>query len=299
MRKYFTIVLMIMVASQASLMAQTDSKKEQAKSDAKPEIEFKTDREKYSYAIGLRYAQFLKTMGLEINLDLLRRGIEDSLAGKEPVISRAEQQSLLQAFQKKRQAKAREEMEKKEKEKLGDNVWKTKLTKPEMMTFDKNKDYFWLLDTNKGLIKIKLWPDIAPMHVTSTIYLTKKTFYDGLTFHRIIEGFMAQGGCPYGNGGGTPGYQYDGEYDPNVKHDRPYLLSMANTGRPTTDGSQFFLTFSPQPGLDGKHTIFGEIVEGFDVMTKLEAAAGPKSSGVPTKEKIIINKATIEEAAKK
>jgi cyclophilin family peptidyl-prolyl cis-trans isomerase len=158
------------------------------------------------------------------------------------------------------------------------------------MTFDSNKDYFWVLQTNKGTLKIRLMPDVAPMHVTSTIFLTEKGFYDNLMFHRVIPGFMAQGGCPLGTGRGGPGYKYDGEFDPNVKHDRPYLLSMANAG-PGTDGSQFFLTFKATPWLDGKHTIFGEVVDGKDVMKKLEAAG--TRSGKP-KEKLIITKATIE-----
>ena len=173
------------------------------------------------------------------------------------------------------------------------NAWKSNLEKPEMMTFDSANEYFWILDTNKGRIKIKLMPEIAPMHVTSTIFLTQKGFYDQLSFHRVITGFMAQGGCPLGTGTGGPGYNYNGECDPNVKHDRPYLLSMANAG-PGTDGSQFFLTFAATPWLDGKHTVFGEIVEGQDVMTKLEAAG---SQSGQTSEKLMINKATIEEAA--
>jgi peptidyl-prolyl cis-trans isomerase B (cyclophilin B) len=102
---------------------------------------------------------------------------------------------------------------------------------------------------------------------------------------------MAQGGDPLGNGIGGPGYQYDGEFSDYVKHDKPYLLSMANAG-PGTDGSQFFITFVPTPNLDGKHTIFGNVVEGTDVVMKLEAAGSP--DGKP-KEPLIINRARIEE----
>lgn len=134
-------------------------------------------------------------------------------------------------------------------------------------------------------------PDIAPMHVTSTIFLTRKGFYDGLSFHRVIPGFMAQGGCPLGTGSGGPGYQYEGEFSDDVKHDKPYMLSMANAG-PGTDGSQFFITFKATPSLNGKHTIFGRVVEGKNVVKKLEAAGS--SSGKP-KEPLIIKKATIEE----
>jgi len=178
-----------------------------------------------------------------------------------------------------------------------DKDWKLKLTKPEMMTFDANKDYYWIMNTNKGTIKIKLLPDVAPMHATSTIFLTNKGFYNGLTFHRVIGGFMAQGGCPVGDGCNGPGYKYAGEFSNSVKHDRPYLLSMANAG-PGTDGSQFFITFVPTPHLDGKHTIFGEVTEGQDVVKQIEAAAGPAGSGVPPKEKLVIEEATIMEEAK-
>jgi cyclophilin family peptidyl-prolyl cis-trans isomerase len=129
------------------------------------------------------------------------------------------------------------------------------------------------------------------MHVTSTIFLTKKGFYDGLTFHRVIPGFMAQGGCPFGTGTGGPGYQYDGEFNRRDTHDRPYYLSMANSG-PGTDGSQFFITFKAAKHLDGKHTIFGRVVEGQEVVKELEKA-GSKSG--KTSEPLIINKARIEE----
>lgn len=170
-----------------------------------------------------------------------------------------------------------------------DKSWRTKLEPPAMMKFDAATEYDWILKTNKGTITIKLMPDVAPMHVTSTIYLTEMGFYDGLIFHRVIPGFMAQGGCPYGTGTGGPGYNYAGEFSPRVHHDRPYLLSMANAG-PGTDGSQFFLTFAPTPHLDGKHTIFGEVTEGQEVMKKLQAAGS--RSGTP-REKLVIKKASI------
>lgn len=141
--------------------------------------------------------------------------------------------------------------------------WKTKLQRPDMMEFSADKSYLWDLETNKGKLSIKLKPEVAPMHVSSTIYLTQLGFYDGLTFHRVIPGFMAQGGDPLGNGQGNPGYKYEGEFSDTVSHDKPGILSMANAG-PGTDGSQFFITFKPTPFLDGKHTIFGEVVEGLD-----------------------------------
>lgn len=167
--------------------------------------------------------------------------------------------------------------------------WRTKLNAPPKAEFDAGSSYFWDLETNVGKISVKLLPETAPMHVSSTIYLTQLGFYDGLKFHRVIFQFMAQGGCPLGSGTGGPGYQYAGEYDPNVKHDRPGLLSMANAG-PGTDGSQFFLTFVPTPWLDGKHTIFGEVVEGMDVVKQLEA--GGSESGQTTTP-LQIDKATI------
>ncbi len=254
-------------------------------------IELKTEQDKVSYVIGHQIGSNLNRQGIEPNFDILIQAIKDAFNETEARFTQDEEKEIIQAFQEAQQAKKAA----KQAEALGENAWKTKLEKPEMMTFDKDTDYFWILETNKGTIKIKLMPDVAPMHVTSTIYLTKKGFYDSLSFHRVITGFMAQGGDPLGTGSGGPGYQYDSEIDPNVKHDRPYLLSMANTGQPCTDGSQFFLTFKPTPWLDGKHTIFGEVVEGQDVVKKLEAAGS--RSGKPTEE-LGITKATIEEKAK-
>jgi peptidyl-prolyl cis-trans isomerase B (cyclophilin B) len=148
--------------------------------------------------------------------------------------------------------------------------WRTRLPAPALVPFDAKSEYFWHLETSKGPIVVKLFPDTAPMHVTNGIYLARLGFFDGLKFHRIIKGFMAQGGCPLGNGGGGPGYTIDGEFFGTRKHDKPGILSMANTGMPKTDGSQFFLTFVPTPHLDGKHTIWGEVVDGMDALKGLE-----------------------------
>jgi len=167
--------------------------------------------------------------------------------------------------------------------------WKQNLTRPPEFKFDTKDQYFWNLATSHGDIKVKLWPAVAPMHVSSTIYLTQVGFYDGIVFHRVITGFMAQGGCPIGAGSGGPGYKYMGEFDPKVKHDRGGLLSMANAG-PGTDGSQFFLTFKATPWLDMKHTLFGEIVEGREVLRAIEKLG---SKGGQPRAKITINKATI------
>jgi len=154
--------------------------------------------------------------------------------------------------------------------------WKTSLPQPPQVEFDASKRYFWNIATNVGEIKIRLMPEVAPMHVSSTIYLARLGFYDGVIFHRVITGFMAQGGDPLGQGIGGPGYDYDGEYSNSARHDRPGLLSMANAG-PGTDGSQFFITFVPTPHLDDKHTIFGEVVEGMETVQQLEK--GGSSSG--------------------
>ncbi len=168
-------------------------------------------------------------------------------------------------------------------------AWKSTLEKPPKVSFTAGKSYFWNLETNKGAIKVQLLPDVAPMHVSSTIYLTRLGFYDGTIFHRVIPGFMAQGGDPTGTGRGGPGYKYDGEFDASVKHDKPGVLSMANAG-PGTDGSQFFLTFVITANLNGKHTVFGRVVEGMDTVKELEKA-GSRSG--KTKEKLVIESAAI------
>ena len=167
--------------------------------------------------------------------------------------------------------------------------WKTSLSQPSEFTFSPDKTYLWNLTTNKGDIVIKLMPDIAPMHVSSTIYLTTLGFYDNTIFHRIIPGFMAQGGDPLGNGKGNPGYKYAGEFNDDIKHTQGGLLSMANSG-PNTDGSQFFLTFKATPWLDGKHTIFGEVVQGMDVLESIEKLG---SRNGKTSEDVAIVNATI------
>jgi cyclophilin family peptidyl-prolyl cis-trans isomerase len=172
--------------------------------------------------------------------------------------------------------------------------WRLSVPKPTKVEFDAGHDYFIRMNTTKGDVVIRFMPDVAPMHVTSFVYLTKLGFYDGLSFHRVISNFMAQGGDPVGNGTGNPGYAFDGEFSPKAKHNRPGILSMANAG-PGTDGSQFFLTFKETPWLDGKHTVFGEVVEGMDNVKKLEAAGS--QSGKPI-EPLKIVKATIEVKAK-
>ncbi|MHC4931447.1 MAG: peptidylprolyl isomerase [Planctomycetota bacterium] len=167
--------------------------------------------------------------------------------------------------------------------------WRTKLPKPPSLPFEGSKTYYWDLDTSHGPIRVKLNPGVAPQHVSSTMFLSRLGFYDDLTFHRVIPGFMAQGGCPIGTGTGGPGYQYDGEFDNSVRHTKGGLLSMANAG-PGTDGSQFFLTFTQTPWLDGKHTIFGEAVDGLDTLKSLEALGSDSGS---TSEPLIIKKTSL------
>ena len=124
------------------------------------------------------------------------------------------------------------------------------------------------MHTSKGDIHLTLFPDEAPVTVTNFLNLSKKGYYDGLTFHRVIPDFMVQGGCPTGTGTGGPGYKFEDECSPLRRHDKPGILSMANAG-PNTNGSQFFITHLPTPHLDGKHTVFGETTEGQDVVNAI------------------------------
>jgi len=156
--------------------------------------------------------------------------------------------------------------------------WKTRVPRPPFVQFDPAKKYYWTLATSKGLIKIELWPQYAPHHVSSTIYLTRLGFYDGLTFHRIIPGFMAQAGDPLGTGAGGPGFRYAGEFHKKAKHDDKGIVSMANAG-PRSDGSQFFILFKENEGLDDKHTVFGKVVEGRGTLQSIEALGS--ESGKP------------------
>lgn len=118
-------------------------------------------------------------------------------------------------------------------------------------------------DTNRGPIHLRLHEDKAPVTVANFVNLAKRGYYDGLSFHRVINDFMIQGGCPLGTGTGGPGYKFEDEFHPSLRHDKPGVLSMANAG-PRTNGSQFFITHGPTPWLDGKHSVFGEVVSGDD-----------------------------------
>ena len=125
------------------------------------------------------------------------------------------------------------------------------------------------IETEKGDIKIELFEDKAPITTKNFIDLAEKGFYDGLTFHRVIRGFMIQGGDPNGDGTGGPGYKIKDEFHRDLKHDSEGILSMANSG-PNTGGSQFFITEAPQPHLDGKHSVFGKVIEGMEVVNSIE-----------------------------
>ena len=114
-------------------------------------------------------------------------------------------------------------------------------------------------NTAQGPIRVRLFADKAPLTVANFVNLAKKGFYNGLNFHRVIPDFMVQGGCPKGTGTGGPGYKFEDECRPDLRHDKPGVLSMANAG-PGTNGSQFFITHLPTPWLDGKHTVFGEVI---------------------------------------
>jgi len=120
-----------------------------------------------------------------------------------------------------------------------------------------------VLKTSKGDIKLRLFADKTPVTVANFVNLAKRGYYDGLTFHRVIPNFMIQGGCPHGTGTGGPGYRFEDECSPALKHDGPGKLSMANAG-PGTNGSQFFITHLATPWLDGRHTVFGSVVDSGD-----------------------------------
>jgi cyclophilin family peptidyl-prolyl cis-trans isomerase len=156
---------------------------------------------------------------------------------------------------------------------------------PPEMQIDPEKNYFATISTNKGDILAMLYADKAPMTVNNFVFLAREGFYDGIIFHRVIADFMAQGGDPTGTGMGGPGYQFVDEFHPDLKHDRPGVLSMANSGA-NTNGSQFFITHLPTPGLDAYdengdlknctdpqvscHAVFGQVLEGMDLVLSIE-----------------------------
>ncbi len=137
---------------------------------------------------------------------------------------------------------------------------------------DTSKEILAEMSTSKGTIHLRLYPQQAPVTVANFVNLAKRGFYDGLSFHRVIDNFMIQGGCPLGSGTGGPGYKFEDECTPELRHDTPGKLSMANAG-PGTNGSQFFITHIETPWLDGKHTVFGSVVSAQD-QAVVNAVAG-------------------------
>jgi peptidyl-prolyl cis-trans isomerase B (cyclophilin B) len=133
--------------------------------------------------------------------------------------------------------------------------------------------------TARGDIRLNLFPDKAPLTVLNFANLSKKGFYDGLTFHRVIPDFMIQGGCPLGTGTGGPGYRFADEFSPDLKHSKPGILSMANSG-PGSNGSQFFITHIPTPWLNNKHSIFGEVVDEKDQAVVNSIVQGDKINSI-------------------
>lgn len=136
-----------------------------------------------------------------------------------------------------------------------------------------------VIKTSKGNIKLRLFAGKTPVTVANFVNLARKGYYDGLTFHRVIPDFMIQGGCPQGTGTGGPGYRFEDEFSPALKHDAPGKLSMANAG-PGTNGSQFFITHVKTPWLDGRHTVFGEVVDSGDQAVVDAIAVGDTIVGI-------------------
>jgi cyclophilin family peptidyl-prolyl cis-trans isomerase len=161
-----------------------------------------------------------------------------------------------------------------------DQVRKTYKNAPEMQ-IDVNKKYTATVKMAKGgEFVLQLFPDKAPLTVNSFVFLAREKFFDGTTFHRVLDGFMAQGGDPMGTGGGDPGYEFVNE-DSDLTFDKPGVLAMANAGR-DTNGSQFFITFVPTPQLNGGYTIFGQVISGMDVVngiTRRDPQSFPNYTG--------------------
>jgi len=136
-----------------------------------------------------------------------------------------------------------------------------------------------VIHTTKGDIRLRLFPDKAPLTVLNFVNLSSKGFYNGLSFHRVISNFMIQGGCPLGTGTGGPGYRFKDEFSPELRHDKPGILSMANAG-PNTNGSQFFITHVPTPWLDNHHSVFGAVVSEEDQKVVNSIVVGDKIDSI-------------------
>lgn len=143
-----------------------------------------------------------------------------------------------------------------------------KWSTPPPMQIDPKKKYKATMETSKGTIELELYPEYAPKTVNNFVFLAREGFYDGVSFHRVISDFVIQGGDPTGTGAGGPGYQFEDETKGNPLKHETGVISMANAG-PNTNGSQFFITHSPQPHLNGRHTVFGKVVNGMDVVNAI------------------------------
>ncbi len=152
---------------------------------------------------------------------------------------------------------------------------------PPAMTIDTKKHYRAVFHTAKGDFEVDLFADKAPVTVNNFVFLVREGFYDGTTFHRVLPDFMAQGGDPTGTGRGGPGYRFQDEVNTGLKFDKAGLLAMANAG-PNTNGSQFFITYEPTSWLNGRHTIFGQVVKGMEViraLTPRDPQQNPRTPG--------------------
>ena len=153
---------------------------------------------------------------------------------------------------------------------------------PPAMTIDAKKTYVATIETERGTIEVELYAQYAPKTVNNFVFLAKDGFYDGILFHRVIANFMIQGGDPTGTGRGGPGYKFEDETRGNPLKHETGVLSMANAG-PNTNGSQFFITHGPQPHLDGKHTVFGKVVKGQDVVNAIRQGDSMKKVTITEK----------------
>jgi cyclophilin family peptidyl-prolyl cis-trans isomerase len=158
-------------------------------------------------------------------------------------------------------------------------------SEPPPMAIDTSKDYTATIETAKGDIVIELLPEAAPITVNSFVFLARQGYYDGVTFHRVLPGFVAQGGDPTGTGSGGPGYQIPNE-DAGLLFDSAGVVAMANSGR-DRNGSQFFITYSPQPGLDGDFTIFGRVTSGLEVAEALTPRDPQQNPDAPPGDQVV------------
>lgn len=168
----------------------------------------------------------------------------------------------------------------------GETVQPKSWSEPPAMSIDTGKSYQAVLHTEKGDIRIQLDAYKAPRTVNNFVFLARQGFYDGVTFHRVIPGFMAQTGDPTGTGTGGPGYTFADEFDPSLRHDGPGVVSMANSGA-NTNGSQFFITYSAQPQLDDVHSVFGKVIEGMDVVEALTPRDPETNPDAPAGDRIL------------